>query len=47
MPGKRIKIPVVVKQVVPAFNKTRGNHRIDGLANVTPSLRSVRKFFAA
>ena len=31
--GERIKIPVIVEQVIPALDAPGGNHRIDGLAN--------------
>src|ERR1019366_5824608 len=31
--GERVKIPVVVQQVVPAFDASGRNHGIDGLAN--------------
>ena len=33
MPGKRIEVPVVVQQVIPALDASGGNHRIEGLAN--------------
>jgi hypothetical protein len=31
--GERIKIPVVVQQVIPTLDAAGGNHRIDGLSN--------------
>src|ERR1039458_10484558 len=31
--GKRIKVPVVVQQVISALDASGGNHGIDGLAN--------------
>lgn len=33
MPDERVEIPVAVQQLVPAFDASCGNHRIDGLAN--------------
>jgi hypothetical protein len=31
--GKRVKITVAVQQFIPAFDATRSNHGVDGLAN--------------